>query len=121
MYAHHNLAALYLGAFLLGISWTSTNPLTSSIMAERIGVRSLGQIFGWMFMAMPFGSFVGAALGGVFREMSGGYEWSLVLSSTAGLLAAFAVAGVHEPRPRPEQREPTRAPASVLTQARGSS
>lgn len=121
MYAHHNLAALYLGAFLLGISWTSTNPLTSSIMAERIGVKSLGQIFGWMFMAMPFGSFVGAALGGVFREVSGGYEWSLVLSSTAGLLAAFAVAGVHEPRPRPEQRERTRAPAPVLTQARGSS
>src|SRR5205085_5261429 len=64
MYAHHNPLALYLGALLLGISWTSTTPLTSSITADRCGLTSLGTIFGTMWTVMPIGSALGASLAG---------------------------------------------------------
>ena len=94
MHAHHDPVALYLGALLLGVSWTSTGPLTSAITADRCGLTNLGKIYGTMYMIMPIGSAVGAALAGLLHEMSGGYTWTLVLSSSAGIVAAVVVAGV---------------------------
>ena len=38
----HDLPTLYFGSFLLGISWTSTSPLTSAITADRCGLTHLG-------------------------------------------------------------------------------
>ena len=119
MHAHHNPLALYLGAFLLGISWTATTPLTSSITADRCGLTSLGTIFGTMFTVMPLGSAVGAALGGVLHDLSGGYDGSLIISSAAGLLAAVVVAGVREPRAAP--LAPTRPAPAALGRATTSS
>ena len=101
LHAHHNPFALYLGAFLLGVSWTATTPLTSSITADRCGLTSLGTIFGTMFTVMPIGSAIGAGLSGLLHDLSGGYEWSLIMSGVAGLLAAAVVAAVREPRPQP--------------------
>lgn len=93
----HDLPTLYFGSFLLGISWTSTSPLTSAITADRCGVTNLGTIFGTMFTIMPIGSAVGAYLGGAIYEARHGYELSLILSALAGLIAAVVVFGVREP------------------------
>ena len=87
----HDLTVLYLGSFLLGISWTSTSPLTSAITADRCGLRNLGAIFGTMFTIMPIGSAVGAYLGGVLYETAHGYHWTLAMSTVSGLLAAIVV------------------------------
>jgi MFS family permease len=96
----HDLTALYLGSFLLGISWTSTSPLTSAITADRCGLRNLGAIFGTMFTIMPIGSAVGAYLGGVLYETAHGYHWTLAMSAVSGLLAAIVVYTVDDRRPR---------------------
>lgn len=93
----HDLPLLYLGSFLLGISWTSTSPLTSAITADRCGLRHLGTIFGTMYTIMPIGSAVGAYLGGYFYEMAHGYHVSLVASALSGLIAAIVVYTVREP------------------------
>jgi MFS family permease len=93
----HDLPMLYLGSFLLGISWTSTSPLTSAITADRCGLRHLGTIFGTMYTIMPIGSAVGAYLGGYFYEMAHGYHVSLVASALSGLIAAIVVYTVREP------------------------
>lgn len=114
MHAHHNPVALYSGVFLLGVSWTSTTPLTSSITADRCGLRSLGSIFGTMYTVMPIGTAIGAALDGLLHDLSGGYEWTLWMSAIAGILAFFVVAGVREPR-RTESAE--RASGQAVTSA----
>jgi len=93
----HDLPTLYLGSFLLGLSWTSTSPLTSAIMADRCGLANLGTIFGTMYTIMPIGSAVGAYLGGAIYEARHGYELSLMMSAVAGLIAAVVVFGVREP------------------------
>src|SRR5207244_4349050 len=108
MHAHHNAVALYLGALLLGISWTSTSPLTSSITADRCGLTSLGTIFGTMWTVMPIGSALGASLAGKLHALSGDYELSLIVSAVAGLLAALVVSTVSEPRRRPTRPTPQR-------------
>ncbi len=92
-----DLPTLYLGSFLLGISWTATSPLTSAITADRCGLRHLGSIFGTMYMIMPIGSAIGAFLGGLVYESAGVYDITLVASAVGGLLAAVVVYGVREP------------------------
>jgi MFS family permease len=94
MHAHHNPMALYLGALLLGVSWTSTGPLTSAITADRCGLTNLGKIYGTMYMIMPIGSAVGASLSGLLHDLSGDYSWTLVLSLVAGVAASLVVSGV---------------------------
>jgi MFS family permease len=97
LFQARDLPTLYLGSFLLGISWTSTGALTSAITADKCGLKHLGTIYGTMFTIMPIGSGVGAYLSGLIYETRHGYELTLVLSALAGLIAAVAVFGVREP------------------------
>ncbi len=113
----HDLPLLYLGSFLLGISWTSTSPLTSAITADRCGLRNLGSIFGTMFTIMPIGSAVGAYLGGYLYESAHGYHWTLALSAASGLLAAIVVYTVDDRRPR-ETPTPSVVGGPVLASTR---
>jgi MFS family permease len=92
-----DLPTLYLGSFLLGISWTSTGALTSAIVADKCGLKHLGTIYGTMFTIMPIGSGVGAYLSGLVYEWRHGYELTLIASAAAGLIAAAVVFGVREP------------------------
>jgi len=92
-----DLWTLYLGSFLLGISWTSTGPLTSAITADRCGLKNLGSIFGSMYTIMPIGTGIGAYLAGAIYEARHGYEIALIISAAVGLLAAVVVLGVREP------------------------
>jgi MFS family permease len=107
----HDLPTLYLGSFLLGVSWTSTGALTSAISADSYGLKHLGSIYGTMFTIMPIGSGIGAYLSGWIYEARHGYELSLILSCLVGLVAAAVVFGVREPdrhggERRPAQRRP---------------
>jgi MFS family permease len=97
LFQARDLPTLYLGSFLLGISWTSTGALTSAITADKCGLKHLGTIYGTMFTIMPIGSGVGAYLSGLIYETRHGYELSLVMSALAGLIAAIAVFGVRDP------------------------
>jgi MFS family permease len=97
LFQARDLPTLYLGSFLLGISWTSTGALTSAITADKCGLKHLGTIYGTMFTIMPIGSGVGAYLSGLIYESRHGYELSLVMSALAGLIAAVAVFGVRDP------------------------
>ncbi|MFN8524750.1 MAG: MFS transporter [Chloroflexota bacterium] len=92
---------LYLASFLLGISWTSTTPLSSAITADRCGLRNLGTIFGTMFTVMPIGSAVGAFVAGYIYDLTHSYEISLAMNAVAGLLAGAVVYGIRDPR-RPQ-------------------
>jgi len=91
-----DLPTLYLGSFVLGISWTSTGALTSAISADKFGLKNLGTIFGTMYVIMPIGTGIGAYVAGLIYEVRHGYELSLIMSSLAGLIAAVVVFGVRE-------------------------
>ncbi|HYU17269.1 MAG TPA: MFS transporter [Chloroflexota bacterium] len=112
-----DLPTLYLGSLLLGVSWTSTSPLTSAITADRCGLKNLGTIFGMMFTIMPIGSAVGAYLGGVVYERAHSYELSLTASAIAGLAAALVVHGVRGPQPEIQSsRSDLRAASELVGQ-----
>jgi MFS family permease len=83
---------LYVYGLVLGISWTSTTPLTAAIAADRYGPRHLGVIFGTLFTFMNLGFGAGALLDGIIFESMGSYERALDINVLLGLVAAVGVA-----------------------------
>jgi MFS family permease len=107
MLAGSNLAGVFLAAVVLGISWTSTTPLTSAISADLYGRAALGTIFACIFTAMNVGSAVGAWLAGLNYDLTGNYRMSLLLNGFLGFAAAAVVLAV---RARPFLSDPAGAP-----------
>ncbi|MBI4497478.1 MAG: MFS transporter [Chloroflexi bacterium] len=82
---------LFVGVFLLGLSWGATVPLTSSCLAAACGRRYLGTIFGTMFAIMPIAAGTGAFLAGLIFDYTGSYGPALLLNGVLGLSAALVV------------------------------
>jgi predicted MFS family arabinose efflux permease len=82
--------SVYAFAIALGLLWLSTVPPTNSLVAHIFGVRYLAMLAGFTFFSHQVGSFLGAWLGGLAFDRTGGYDivwWlSIALGIVAGLL-----------------------------------
>jgi MFS family permease len=74
---------------ITGLTWLSTVPPTSSLVALMFGTRWLAMLFGFAFFSHQVGSFLGVWLGGVAFEMTGSYNWVWALSISFGLASAI--------------------------------
>jgi MFS family permease len=83
-----NLTAL-LFAIVTGLTWLSTVPPTSGLIAVMFGTRWLAMLFGFAFFSHQVGSFIGIWLGGVMFERTGSYDLVWWLSVTFGVLSAL--------------------------------
>ena len=81
-------------AILFGITfgflWLATVPPTAGIVSSIFGTKYMGLLYGIVFLSHQVGSFFGAYLGGVFKEVYGSYDYawyvSIALSIFAGLI-----------------------------------
>jgi MFS family permease len=84
-------AGLAFFAVLFGLDYIATVPPTVSLVADTFGRRQVGIVYGWVFCAHQVGAALAAWLGGVTREVLGGYGVAFfaagVLAVLAGLLA----------------------------------
>ena len=73
-----------------GFLWLATVPPTAGIVGFIFGTRYMGLLYGIVFLSHQIGSFFGAYLGGVFKEVYGSYDYawyiSIALSIFAGLI-----------------------------------
>lgn len=76
-------------AFVLGLLWLGTVPLTSGLVATLFGPRYMSMLFGIVYMSHSFGSFVGAWLGGYFYDAFGTYTAMWWISIALGILSAM--------------------------------
>ena len=83
------IAGLLIFAFVAGLSWIATAPLTTSLTAEVYGLKSLATISGVAFLFHQLGGFSSVLLAGYLREMTGNYI--LAFSIAAVLLYPAAV------------------------------
>jgi MFS family permease len=83
-----NTTAL-LFAIVTGLTWLSTVPPTSGLIAVMFGTRWLAMLFGFAFFSHQVGSFIGIWLGGVMFERTGSYNLVWWLSVTFGFLSAL--------------------------------
>jgi MFS family permease len=85
-----------------GLTWLSTVPPTSSLVAMMFGTRWLATLYGFAFFSHQVGGFLGALLGGVVFEKFGSYTPIWWLSVLFGVLSALInLPIVEEPVARP--------------------
>lgn len=89
-----NEMGIFVAAIVMGISWTSTTPLTSAITADIYGRASLGTIFACIFTAMNVGVGVGSYVAGLDYDLTGNYHVSLIVNGFLGFAAAAIVQSV---------------------------
>jgi MFS family permease len=81
-------AALAFGV-VTGLTWLSTVPPTSGLVALMFGTRWLAMLFGFAFFSHQVGSFLGVWLGGLVFETTGSYNPVWWLSVFFGVASAL--------------------------------
>ena len=72
-----------------GLTWLSTVPPTSALVALMFGTRWFATLYGFAFVSHQVGGFLGVLLGGVVYEQFGSYTPIWWLSVLFGLLSAL--------------------------------
>ncbi|GMH90803.1 hypothetical protein TrST_g3876 [Triparma strigata] len=75
-------------AFVLGLLWLSTVPLTSGLLSDMFSPKYGSTLFGIAFCSHQLGSFFGAWLGGKTYDSTGSYDLMWWLMVIAGVLAS---------------------------------
>ena len=70
--------------------WLATGPPSAGIVGSILGTKYMGLLYVIVFLSHQVGSFFGAYLGGIFKEVYGSYDYawyvSIALSIFAGLI-----------------------------------
>jgi MFS family permease len=101
------LSAILFGA-ISGLTWLSTVPPTSGLIALMFGTRWFATLYGFAFVSHQVGGFLGVWLGGVVFEKFGSYTPIWWLSVLFGLLSALINLPIVE---KPVQRTVVAQPA----------
>ena len=81
-------SAIMFGA-VTGLTWLSTVPPTSALVAIMFGTRWFATLYGFAFVSHQVGGFLGVLLGGVVFEKFGSYTPIWWLSVLFGVLSAL--------------------------------
>jgi MFS family permease len=82
------LSAITFGA-VSGLTWLSTVPPTSALVALMFGTRGFATLYGFAFVSHQVGGFLGVLLGGIVFEKFGSYTPIWWLSVLFGVLSAL--------------------------------
>jgi MFS family permease len=74
---------------ITGLTWLSTVPPTSAIVALMFGTRWLAMLYGFAFFSHQVGAFLGVWLGGLAFEATGSYDMIWWLSVFFGVASAL--------------------------------
>jgi len=88
---------LFLGATLIGFNFGGNFSLFPYITADTFGTKSVGQNYGWVFLAYGVGGIVGPILGGKLGDM-GNFPLAFTLCGLGCLAAAGIISMVKPPR-----------------------
>ena len=81
-------SAILFGA-VSGLTWLSTVPPTSALVALMFGTRWFATLYGFAFVSHQVGGFLGVLLGGIVFEKFGSYTSVWWLSALFGVLSAL--------------------------------
>ncbi|MEK9646467.1 MAG: MFS transporter, partial [Alphaproteobacteria bacterium] len=91
---------------VMGLLWLGTVPLTGSIVAQVFGLRHMGMLFGFAFVAHQLGSFIGIYAAGYFFDIFGTYNvvwWSAIVMGFVASLMNFPIDDKPVERSLPQQ------------------
>jgi MFS family permease len=99
-------SAIAFGA-ISGLTWLSTVPPTSALIALMFGTRWFSTLYGFSFVSHQVGGFLGVFLGGIVFEKFGSYTPIWWLSILFGVLSALINLPIVEAPVRRAAAEPT--------------
>lgn len=85
-----NFSGLFIFAVIYGLDWFATVAPTIAITSDTFGKRSVGIIYGWIFVFHQLGGAVAATAAGAVRVAMGQYHYAFL----AGGLMAIVAAGL---------------------------
>jgi predicted MFS family arabinose efflux permease len=98
-------------ALWMGLTYMATLPPTTGLIAQLFGARNVAALFGVTTLVHQVGSFLGAWLGGVELESTGGYEIIWWIDAALALGAAAAHLPIRESADAPARVPGALAPA----------
>ncbi|MFB3062821.1 MAG: MFS transporter [Candidatus Binatia bacterium] len=78
---------LFVFAVIFGLDWFATVPPTIAITADTFGRRSIGRLYGWIFLSHQFGSASMAIGAGMLYNWFGDYRLAFNIGGVLGLIA----------------------------------
>lgn len=85
-----SMSALYVMAFFFGIGLGAESDVIGYMVSRYFGMKSIGELYGYLFAAFMAGTASGPALYGLIQARTGSYDSVLILSMV--LLAAVCIA-----------------------------
>ncbi len=107
----YDLNLIWVFAVVFGIFDYSTIPVTTSLVATHIGLRTIGLSLGVLAMFHAAGGAAGAFMGGVLFDAFQKYDLVWVAAISVAMIAGVLVLTISENRPKPSQ--PVPAPAAA--------
>lgn len=81
-------ATVYVFAFVMGLTWLGTVPLTNGLVSQVFGVKYISTLFGFVFVGHQLGGFLGVWMGGLVFDATHSYDMVWTVSVLLGLAAA---------------------------------
>lgn len=85
-------------ALIMGLSWYSSAPLTTSLTADIYGLKTLGTLNGISFLAHQIGGSFGVLLAGFLYDATGSYLIPFALAGLLMIWASLAAFSIREKR-----------------------
>lgn len=87
----HDDIWLWLYVLLFGGSQGSRGPMISTLATLRYRGANFGRIYGLISIGMGVGGFIGAWVGGLLHDLTGGYAWVMAFAACSLAMAATSL------------------------------
>ena len=94
----YDVKLIWVFAVMFGIFDYSTIPVTTSLVASHIGLRTIGLSLGVLAMFHSAGGALGAFLGGYIFDLFQKYDWVWVAAISVAMIAGILVLTIRENR-----------------------
>ena len=97
---------------IYGLDWFATVAPTIAITSDTFGKRSVGSIYGWIFLSHQLGAALAATGAGAIRVWTGQYNYAFLTGGAMAMIAACLSLSIRT------QRQPARV-SPVVSQTVG--
>jgi MFS family permease len=95
----NDFSGLLVFAVIYGLDWFATVPPTIALTADTFGKKSVGKIYGWIFLSHQIGAALMATGAGTIRVWLGDYQYAFLAGGMIAMVAAGLALGI-KPRPK---------------------
>jgi sugar phosphate permease len=96
-----NFSGLFIFAVIYGLDWFATVAPTIAITSDTFGKRSVGIIYGWIFVFHQLGGAVAATAAGAVRVAMGEYQYAFLAGGVMAMIAAGLALSIRSQRVSP--------------------